>query len=76
MGARIFEFYTQYQYLKDKWSEALLNSFKTCKDIKNSITNKPRNIHKLINILENEGIGSLKLKCEEEIQEISKNVEV
>jgi len=70
MGIRIFEFHTIYQYERDKWKECLTYSLKTCKDIKNSITKLPRNISKLINIHENEGIGSIKSIIEEEIEQI------
>ena len=73
MGSRIYEFFTVYQYERDQWRECLTNSLRTCKDMKNSITNKPRNICKLINVLDNEGVGSLKIICEEEIDEIIKN---
>lgn len=72
MGSRIYDFYTIYQYERDMWRECLTNSFKTCKDMKNSITNQPRNICKLLNVFENEGLGSLKSLIEEEINEILK----
>lgn len=70
MGVRIYEFFTIYQYERDKWRECLTNSLKTCTDMKNSITKTPRNICKLLNVYENEGIGSVKILVEEEIQEI------
>lgn len=72
MGSRIYEFFTLYQYERDKWKECLTNSLKTCNDMKNSITKNPRNIFKLYNIFENEGVGSLKILIEEEIQDIIK----
>ncbi len=70
MGTRIFEFYTSHEYEREKWKESLNNTFKTCKDMKNSITFQPRNICKLVNIIENEGLGSLKSFIEEEINQI------
>jgi len=72
MGVRIYEFFTLYQYERDKWRECLTNSLKTCLDMKNSITKTPRNIFKLLNVFENEGIGSVKILIEEEIQDIIK----
>ncbi len=72
MGSRIYEFFTVYQYESDKWRECLTNSLKLCKDIKNSITGKPKNVNRILNIYENEGIGSLKLKIEEDLEEIIK----
>jgi len=76
MGVRIFEFFTIYQYERDKWRECLINSFKTCTDMKNSITKTPRNIFRLLNVFENEGIGSLKILVEEEIQEVLRKTQM
>jgi hypothetical protein len=67
MDKRIFEFFTNNEYEKSKWSECLTNSIFYCRDIKNSITKNPRIINKLLNIYQMEGIGSLKIKIEEEI---------
>jgi len=48
------------------WYEILKNSRKTAKDIKNSITKKPRNLSKILTMLEKEGIGNLRDSCEKE----------
>jgi len=44
-------------------------AWKTAKDIKASISGRPRNINKLQGLLENEGIGTVKRICNEEIEE-------
>lgn len=72
MGTRIFQFYTKNEYEKNKWRESLTNSLHYCRDIKNSITKNPRNINKIMYIFTMEGIGSLKIKIEEEIESIEK----
>ena len=72
MDTRIFQFYTIHEYEKSKWRECLSNSLHYCRDIKNSITKNPRLINKLVNILNSEGVGSLKLKIEEELDTIIK----
>jgi len=76
MDTRIFEFFTNNEYEKSKWSECLTNSLHYCRDIKNSITKNPRIINMLLNIYNVEGIGSLKIKIEEEIIIIIKHNKV
>ena len=51
---------------RDKWFEAIRCARKTAKDFKLSITKKPRNLNKLCNIIEKEGISSLRERCENE----------
>ena len=51
---------------RDIWFDALKNSRKTGKEIKNSITKKPRNLSKFVNIVEKEGIDKIKDICKNE----------
>jgi hypothetical protein len=53
------------------WYEILKNSRKTAKDIKSSITKKPRNLCKILAVLEKEGIGNLRDFCEKEKEKIA-----
>ena len=53
------------------WYEILKNSRKTAKDIKNSITKKPRNLSKILAVLEKEGIANLRDFCEKEKEKIA-----
>jgi len=70
---RIFELSTPLEYEKYKWEECLSNSLHYCKDIKNSVTKNPRNVNRFINILNGEGVCSLKISIEEEFHLIIKN---
>ncbi len=59
---------------RDLWFEYIKNSRKTAKDVKNSVTKKPRNINKLCNVLESHsGEEKLKKICEEEMEKIVHN---
>jgi hypothetical protein len=51
----------------------LKNARRTAKEIKKSITKKPRNISRLLRIIENEGIGKLREVCEGEKDNIVQN---
>lgn len=73
IGERKFEFETQIKGERDKWYICLKNSRKTSKDIKKSITKKPRNITRLLKIIEHEGIGKLREVCEKERDNIVQN---
>jgi hypothetical protein len=55
MGERKFFFNTQYKFEKEKWYEALKNCRRTVKEIKNSISKKPKNVSYLVNLYEKEG---------------------
>ena len=62
---RVFEFYSEIKGDRDLWFEALKNSRRTAKEIKNSIKKHPRNIQRLANILE-EGQNKLLEELEKE----------
>ena len=48
-------FYNKFQEERDLWFEVLKNSRRTAKEIANSITKKPRNMARLMNIFEKKG---------------------
>ncbi len=73
MGDRKFEFQSPVKAVRDKWYTCLRNSRKTAKEIKKSITKKPRNITKLIKIVETEGISKLREVCEKEKENLVQN---
>ena len=60
MGERKFIFTSEFKYETEKWCEALNISRKSTKEIKASISKRPKNISKLLGILENEGEEKLK----------------
>jgi len=60
MGERKFIFTSEFKYEIEKWCEALNISRKTTKEIKASISKKPRNISKLLGIFETEGEDEIK----------------
>lgn len=62
---RVFEFYSEIKGDRDLWFEALKNSRRTAKEIKNSIKKHPRNIQRLESILE-EGQNKLLEELEKE----------
>jgi hypothetical protein len=51
---------------RDRWFEAIRCSRKTAKDFKISITKKPRNLNRISNIVEKEGITALREICEKD----------
>ncbi len=55
MGERKFIFTSEFNYEIEKWCEALNISRKTTKQIKASISKKPKNISKLRAVFEKEG---------------------
>jgi hypothetical protein len=57
------------------WYEVLRNSRKTAKDIKLSITKKPRNLNKLLAMIDVEGVNKLKEFCEKEKEKLAGNYE-
>jgi hypothetical protein len=66
LGERKFEFQSDFKGERDGWFETLVNSRRTAKDIRKSITKKPRNVEKLLAVLEFDGIGKVKDICEVE----------
>lgn len=60
MGERKFIFTSEFKYELEKWCEALNISRKTTKEMKASISKKPKNIAKLLSIFEKEGEEKLK----------------
>ena len=46
---------TQYKFEREKWYEAIKNCRRSIKEIKNSISKKPKNVSYLVNIYESEG---------------------
>jgi hypothetical protein len=73
VGEKKYEFISDFKGERDMWYEVLRNSRKTAKDIKNSITKKPRNLNKLLAIIEKEGIGKLREFVEKEKEKITGN---
>ena len=73
MGDRKFELCTEIKGERDKWFEAIKNSRRTAKDYKNSISQMPRNLHKIINIYEKEGLSKIYTICENEKTKICNN---
>lgn len=69
-GYRKYEFFSEMKGERDRWFEAIRCSRKTGKDFKMSITNKPRNLNKLCNIIRKEGVSALREICEKEKQQI------
>lgn len=60
MGERKFIFTSEFQYELEKWCEALNISRRTTKEMKASISKKPKNIARLNYIYEKEGEEKLK----------------
>jgi hypothetical protein len=73
VGEKKYEFFSDFKGERDMWYEVLKNSRKTAKDIKNSITKKPRSLSKIIKIVEKEGVGKLREFAENEKQKIAGN---
>jgi hypothetical protein len=73
LGERKYEFESEIKGDRDKWYTCLKNSRRTAKEIKKSSTKKPRNISRLVKIIENEGIGKLREVCEKEKDNILQN---
>jgi len=73
MGDRKYEVQSEIKGERDLWFEYIKNSRKTAKDVKNSITKRPRNINKLCNILEANGEEKLRKLCEDERDKIINN---
>lgn len=73
MGDRKFELCTEIKGERDKWFEAIKNSRKTGKDYKNSISHKPRNLNKILNFFEKEGMSKIFTICENEKNKLCQN---
>ncbi len=73
IGDRKYEFESEIKAERDKWYSCLRNSRRTAKEIKKSVTKKPRNICRLSKIIENEGVGKLREVCESEKDNIVQN---
>jgi len=76
LGDRKFVMQSDLKGERDTWFEVLVNSRKTVKDIKLSITKKPRNLNKLQNIINTEGLGKLRDICETEKEKCIYNKEM
>lgn len=70
MGERKFIISTQYKFEKEKWYEALKNCRRTIKEIKNSISQKPKNVSYLVNLYEKDGEKAVKEIAEKKKDEI------
>ncbi len=53
---------------RDIWFDTLKNSRRTAKDINNSLTKKPKNLCRFLNIIEKEGHEMIKQICEKDIK--------
>ncbi len=73
LGVEKYEFMSELKGERDMWYESLKNSRKTAKEIKNSITKKPRNIAKISKIIEKEGVDKLREFCDKEREKLSGN---
>ena len=71
MNDRIFEFCCNVCWERDQWYEVLITSSKTAKDISTSITGKPRNMIRIVEIYKQEESRVDKI-IDEEINSISK----
>ena len=67
LGERKFQLYSEIRAERDSWFECLKISWRNSKDVKASISRMPRNIARLQSVLENEGVGTIKSICTEEI---------
>lgn len=74
MGEKKVTVMTSVRGERDIWFDAMKNSRRTAKDIKNSITKKPRNLCKFLNIIEKEGINRIKDICEDERDKITDKI--
>jgi hypothetical protein len=72
-GERKFELLLNVRGERDRWYEVLKNSRKTAKEIKHSITGKPRNLRRLLNVVANSGVKKIEEICIEEIEKLSFN---
>ena len=63
MGEKKIEVMSNVRGERDIWFDAMKNARRTGKDIKNSITKKPRNLCKFLNIIEKDGIQRVKEIC-------------
>jgi hypothetical protein len=66
LGDRKYEMQSDFRGERDSWFEVLVNSRRTAKEIKASLTGKPRNLTRVLGIIEQEGIVKLKDICEKE----------
>ena len=55
IGDQNYFFYNKFQEERDLWFEVMKNSRRTAKEIANSVTKKPRNMVRLINIFDKKG---------------------
>jgi hypothetical protein len=55
IGDQNYFFYNKFQEERDLWFEVMKNSRRTAKEIANSVTKKPRNMVRLINIFNKKG---------------------
>jgi len=71
MGEKKLEFWTEFMGERDKWLEAIKYSRKTAKDNKRSLSRIPRNLNKLVKLLESKGISRISSESEQEKNRIS-----
>lgn len=60
MGEKILEFQSDFRFEREKWYEALRNSRRTVREIKNSISKRPKNVSLYMNIFEKDGYEKMK----------------
>lgn len=73
VGDKKYRFISDFKGERDMWYEVLRNSRKTAKDIKNSLTKKPRSLSKLLAVIDREGIGKLRELAEKEKEKVAGN---
>ena len=66
LGEKKVELLTNMRGERDIWFDALKNARMTAKEISNSITKRPRNLYRFMNIVEKEGIQLIKDICVDE----------
>lgn len=70
MGDKMYLFNTEYNFEREKWFEAMKNCRRTVKEIKNSISQKPKNVSYLCDLFEKEGEKAIKEIAERKKDEI------
>lgn len=66
LGDKKVELISNVRGERDIWFDTLKNSRRTAKEIHNSITKKPKNLSRFLNIIEKEGLDMIKEICEKD----------
>jgi hypothetical protein len=74
MGDKKYLWNTEYNFEREKWFEAIKNCRRTVKEIKNSISQKPKNVGYLVELYEKEGEKAVEKIAEKKKDEIFKRL--